>query len=342
MSSKQLINAIRNGQAPLRTPIVPSFYEYTAKMVGKTISETAQSADLIVQGQLECYKRYKHDFIAVGVDIYNVEHEALGAKYEFFDKFIPDSKDILIKKPEDLKSLKVPDPFKDARMPLYLVACEKINKEVGDEVVVTGTIMGPFTLAVINRTYEELIMDMIDDEDFAKQQLEFAYKVGLEFGKAFVDIGVGITMNESWISPPLLPPSYYTEHVQEYEKRLIHDLKEYGANIVTLISGGEMGPVIDELCDTGTNLVLCNYVNDRQLFKSTCKKYDTLMRASIDPKELTAQNYEVMESQIKEVYSECASYNGFILGCGVVPYEASDESVKAFMQLARKHDPRLK
>ncbi len=48
-----------------------------------------------------------------------------------------------------------------------------------------------------------------------------------------------------------------------------------------------------------------------------------------------------MEKQIKEVYDDCASYNGLVLGCGVVPYEATDEKVKKFMELGKNLDPKL-
>ncbi|MFW6026909.1 MAG: hypothetical protein ACOCRX_11280 [Candidatus Woesearchaeota archaeon] len=51
-------------------------------------------------------------------------------------------------------------------MPLFLNAAFRINKKVKDEVKVSGTIVGPFTMAALLRGFENFVNDMIFDADY--------------------------------------------------------------------------------------------------------------------------------------------------------------------------------
>jgi uroporphyrinogen decarboxylase len=341
MVGKELFKAMSEGKMPERIPFVPVIYEHAAKVIGKSISELCQSADLLVEAQLRSYELYKNDLISVGVDIYNVEYEAMGAKFDYTDKdSLPATSDILVKCKENLKGLKVPDPQKDGRMPMFLDAAERINKEVGSEVGVSGTIMGPFTLAAIARGFENIIMDMIDDPEFVEEQLEFALEVVLEYGKAFIDRGVGVAINESWIAPPLLSPSFYKKYAVKYEKRLISELKEYGAASVALISGGRTTPIISDMASTGTSLLMCDYSNDRKLFKKFCIEHDIILRASIESKIVSNGSDEDIYKETKAVIDDCADYNKFVMGCGVVGYDTKPDRLIRFREIVRELDPR--
>ncbi|WP_422880119.1 uroporphyrinogen decarboxylase family protein [Neomoorella glycerini] len=39
----------------------------------------------MVRGQLQAYELYGHDLVTVGIDIYNVEAEAMGCPVQYFD-----------------------------------------------------------------------------------------------------------------------------------------------------------------------------------------------------------------------------------------------------------------
>ena len=147
MNGKELFQLMQNGETPPRIPFVPSIYEHSASVIGKSPSEVAQDEELIFESQIACYKLYEHDLVSVGLDIYNIEVEALGAKVKFYEKGVPGCNEILIANKEDLGNLKLPNPEKDGRMPLFLKATKRINNKIGDEVLVNGTVMGPFTLA---------------------------------------------------------------------------------------------------------------------------------------------------------------------------------------------------
>ena len=331
MNGKALFEKMSKGQMPDRIPFVPTLFEHSAKVINKTPSQVAQSEDLIVESQLASYEIYKHDLIAVGVDIYNVELEALGATVKYHDNdAIPAIEEILIENREDLAKLKIPNPQEAMRMPLFLNAVDKINKAVGNEVIVNGTIVGPFTLAANLRGFENYIMDLMLEPEFALEVLEFSKNVGLAYAKAFIDLGVGISINESWIAPPLLSPSLYKEHILQVQTDMIATLKTLGQKNVALISGGNTTVIAEDMITTGTSLLMADYCTDQLKYKALCRSKNIALRASIESSIVKTGTKEQMYAQCKEVIHNCADYEKFIFGCGVVSY---DTDVKRLLEL---------
>ncbi|MBN2852412.1 MAG: hypothetical protein JXQ23_06715 [Clostridia bacterium] len=338
MNSKELFKIMGEGKFPPVIPFIPTIFEHSAKVIGVTPSAIALDEDLLVKSQLACYELYKHDLISVGVDIYNVEYEALGAKVTFPDnEELPSTQDVLVKMESDLDKLKVPDPEKAGRMPMFLNAVDRINKEVGNEVTVNGTIVGPFTLAAIMRGFENFIMDLVLNPDFAFKLMEFSNKVSLAYAKSFIDRGVGLSINESWIAPPLLSPSFYNEFVVDYEKQLITDIKKLGQKNVALISGGNTNEILKDMVTTGTSLLLADSECDRIYYKKICQENNILMRASISSGIVEDGDEEVMKQKAYEVINDCIDYQKFIFGCGIVSYDTKPESVLKLKNIVRNY-----
>jgi len=66
----------------MRIPFTPVVYEHAARFVGRTPWEVSRDAELLFEGHRRAYLEYHQQVIAVGIDIYNVEAEAYGAKVE--------------------------------------------------------------------------------------------------------------------------------------------------------------------------------------------------------------------------------------------------------------------
>lgn len=228
MTGREILSTLSLDKLPPRVPFAPTIYEHAAGILHVTPSRMAKDADLIVSGQLKAYELYKHDIISVGVDIYNIEAEALGCPIVFYDdETLPATNGVLLSNPSDLKNITVPNPYKDGRMPVFLEAGRRIHERIGNEVPVNGTIVGPFTLAAILRGFEDFLMDLLFEPEFALQQLRFAMEVGLSYAGAFVEKGLGVAINESWIAPPLLSPDLFKRCVFDFEKEMIGNLKAW-------------------------------------------------------------------------------------------------------------------
>jgi uroporphyrinogen decarboxylase len=283
---------------------------------------------------------YKHDLVSVGVDIYNIEAEALGCPMIYYeDNTLPSIDGAIILDPSDLKNLSVPDPTKAGRMPMFIEACQRINAKIGKEVPVGGTIVGPFTLAAILRGFENFLMDLLFEEEFAQEQLKFASHIALEYAKGFIKNGIGVSINESWITPPLLSPNLFKEKVFDIEKELITNIKAEGATSVALISGGNTTPIADYLVQTGTSLLMADANTEQKAYKSLCEKMNINLRASIESKIVELGNEEEMTLAVQKVIDNCASNGRFIFGCGVVSYNTSPENVIKLKGIVEKLNP---
>ena len=226
MNGLEIFRCLASGHVPDRVPFVPTIYEHAASLLHLTPSVLSGNPDRLVDGQLAAWELYRHDLVSVGVDIYNVEAEALGIPVAFYDgPMLPSLTGTLIDDPSDLANLRVPDPDRDGRMPMFLEAVRRLNDRLGHEVPVNGTVVGPFTLAAILRGYENFLMDLMFEEEFALRQLQFASDVSLAYARAYTAIGVGVAVNESWIAPPLLSPALFERHIFSFETDLIQSMK---------------------------------------------------------------------------------------------------------------------
>jgi uroporphyrinogen decarboxylase len=320
--------AIGRGELPDRVPFVPVIYEHAAALIGVTPSQMAKSADLIVQGQLKAYEIYRHDLVTVGIDIYNIEAEAIGCSVKYFeDDAIPAVDGHVLADKDTFSQLALPDPASSGRMPLLLDAAVRVKDKLGHEVPVTVAVIGPFTLAALLRGFEPFVFDMVMDPAFVEKLLDYSCEVCLAYGKAAIDQGLGMSLNDSWITPPLLSPKYYEQFVLPRHQKLITALKAAGARSVSLISGGNTTLIADRLVQTGSSLLMADYGTDLAVYKAKAAQAGITLRGSIQARLLENGTDQEIENQAHHVLAIGAPGGRFVLGCGVVPLGAQPDKL---------------
>ena len=305
----------------------PTIYEHAASLINKTPSETAYNEDLLVEGHLKAFQLYKHALITAGIDIYNVEAEALGLGVtRYSDNSLPSVEGRL----DDVSSLKVPD-LDQGRLRLHLNAGNRLLKETG--ALVNGALVGPYTLAAILEGFENFTIKLLTEPEAAQNLMEFTLKVCIFYAREFLTRGMGITVNESWIAPPLLSPEIYREHISPLHKRIFYELKEFDLSHSCLICGGNTTPIVQYLAATGTSLVMADANCDVEHFKNICRKNDIMLRASINPALLLEGSEEDIKKSVSYIIDKCFDYEKSILGCGIVPFETPFENVLLFKEI---------
>lgn len=339
MTPRERMMRLAQGKLPDRVPFVPTIYEHAAALIGVTPSEMAKSKELIIKGQLAAYELYGHDLVAVGIDIYNLEAEALGCKIQYFaNKSIPSvCSHILSKDKEALHELTVPDPEAAGRMPLLLEAAAAIQQEIGGEVLVSAAAIGPFTLAALLRGFEPFILDLLRDPSYAGEVLDFATEVSAAFGKAMVKRGLGVAINDSWITPPLLSPKLYKNFVLERHQKLIKELKEAGAPNVGLISGGNTQPISEYLVQTGSSLIMADHGVDLAAYKAKAEAAGMTLRGNVKSSLMETGTEEEIIAQAREVLAVGAPGGRFVFGCGVVPLDTDPARVLLLKKFAEEY-----
>lgn len=288
------------------------------------------------------YETYQQDLITIGVDIYNVEFEALGGEVVFPDsEELPSAKGILIQDEKDLDKLKLPDPSSDGRMPLFINAASRVQEEIGNEVNVSCAVVGPFTLSAILCGFEEFIFHLISNQNFAMKVMDFASKVSVSYAGAFAEKGLGVAINESWISPPLLSPDLYRKFVYPKEKEMIDQLKKMGVSNIALISGGNTTQIAESMIKTGSSLLIADPETDQKFYKELCAENNRILRANMSSGLIESGTEQEIRQEIERLIKLRGDYSKFVFGCGVVSYSTSVEcmlKLKKYFKEIEKQD----
>jgi len=334
LNSIERMAATAAGEKTDRVPFVPTIYEHAAFLIGVRPTDICIDVDLLVQGQLKAYNIYGHDLVVVGADIYNVEAEALGCRLKYYhdSDAIPGVVSHILREYE-LKELQKPSPHKDGRMPMMLEAVARVKDEVGAFVPVNGTVVGPYTLATILNGYEDFIAKMLYEPEQAGAILDFTSAVCFEFARAFIELGAGVSINESWIAQPVLSPRLYRQYVYGCHERLIWQLKRAGASSVGVISGGNTTAICDDLISVGSSVLMADYCCDQKLYKEKARAAGVVLRGSIDAKIVRNGSREELAFETLKLLRTCAHGGRFLLGCGVVPYDAPVENLLAVKEV---------
>ncbi len=333
MNSLERMAANGRGEKIDHIPFVPTIYEHAAYLIGSTPTAIATDPGLLVKAQLAAYEIYGHDLVVVGADIYNVEAEALGCELQYY----PASPDIPgltnhILSRRRLADLALPDPERAGRMPLFLEAATRIKDAIGHLVPVNGTAVGPYTLAAILCGYEEFVILMLTESDYAEQILDFAAEVSRAFAAAFIRRGVGVSINESWIAQPVLSPELYRRFVLARHRRLVEALKKAGAPSVGIISGGDTTAICQDLISVGTSILMADYCCDQRYYKRKAAEAGIVLRGSIDSKLVRNGPAEAIAAETRRVAGICAPGGRFLMGCGVVPFDTPPAHLRAMKQ----------
>src|SRR5512136_1147961 len=118
MTKRERVQTVYGMQKADRVPFVPAIYEHKGALVGKSPSEICRNAEYLYSGLMRELEVYDPDMLVIGIDVYNVEAEALGCKVVYFDNSndVPGIAEPIIDGPAALSKLGVPDPERDGRM----------------------------------------------------------------------------------------------------------------------------------------------------------------------------------------------------------------------------------
>lgn len=331
MTPRQRIQRLLRGGRVDRTPFCPAVYEHKAALIGVKPAAMCRDADLFERAIIREVEVYEPDLLVVGCDVYNVEAEAAGCEIQY-----PDSNDVpavrgrVIRVGEDISRLSLPDPLRSGRMPLHLEVGRRIQERFGGEMIVRGALSAPFSIACELVGPEQLLMALLDRPEWISRLLSFTSEITKAYGKAYVERGLGIILFDSHASPPMTYPELYRRTILGPTSRVVgYFRKELGLTPVPYIMGGDTGALLDEILETGTNNVLCDYKADLSFFVERLKNEPVLLRANVDPLCLMTRPEREIRDKVDEVLAKGRRHPRFLMGTGILPYDIAPEKVIA-------------
>ncbi len=337
MTGKKRMDRARQGQAPDRTPFVPSIYEHGAAVLGKSPGEVSRNADLMAQAALASYRRYAHDLVTVGIDIYNIEAEAWGCAVSAGEgTSVPGIiHHPLADQPNlDADRLQAPAPNSGNRLALLTEAVDKVVGEIGGEVWVYGCLSGPFSQAVELRGFDNLIVDMMTTPGEVHRLLEQLAQATLDHARRVSETGAGVYLYESWATLPLITLDIFREYVAPYNKGIVQTVKrDYKTPPPSVIMGGNVTLLGDLFLDIGVSLVAVDYLADFALLREIFGGTGTIVRGCVDPKMIERGDWDGIRRMTDHLFEKARGMPNFVWGCGCVSYTTPESNVLRFKSL---------
>jgi uroporphyrinogen decarboxylase len=330
VTKRERVETVYAMQLADRIPFVPAIYEHKGVLTGKSPSQICRNADYLHAGLLRELEVYDADMLVIGIDVYNVEAEALGCKVVYFeDSFdCPGIVQPIIARAADLSRLAVPDPDRDGRMPIYLEVADRLCREIGRSLILRGAVTGPYSMAAELVGAEKFILLTVEDAEFARRLIEFCARVTVEFGKAFLRRGVEPIIFDSRATPALASPRVFRSLLLPvYRDYVLPELKAAGGRFLPLIIGGNTTAIIDDLIATGATQFLSDRPANLAKWLEKAGLAGVPVRANVDALLVNRGPVAAIRRQAVEILENFYMRPGFLLGCGVLGYDCNPEHV---------------
>jgi len=339
MNSKQQVNALLKGEKLDCLLFCPAVYEHKARLIDCSIRKVARDADLLIKAVLTEYQSYQPDLLTVGIDIYNIEPEALGAVVNCSEA--PDAVPTIIERPltslKQIDQLPLLDPETSGRMPIILRAAQKIQKTIGDNVYVRGAMSGPYSIAANLYGIDNLSIALIEHPEQVNQQLQFCTEVACHFGRAFLNLDVNVCIFDSYAAPPLVSPRLFEQVILPCIQKLIKYLRKNGGNFVEYVIGGGTEYISDSLMKTGADLILSDYPSEFSVFLSKLEnRRHPILRRNLNPALVEKGYFEQIEKDIKTIRDAARNHPNLILGTGILSWDTRMEHVLRLRKMCRE------
>ena len=337
MTSKERVTAALTGKPFDRIPVNLLISDHAARVIGVTVGEYNKSAQLLARGQVAAWRRYGADNVNTGPGLTGIA-EAIGSTIAFPDS-TPYVADPVVKEESDLDRLKVPDPERDGRLPLFLEAATIVLKEIGDQVPLAMTVAGPFTTAAGIRGTERFLRDLHKNPAFAHRLLRLATDSTIRFAEAAIRVGGRIGLADPTASGTMISPRLFREFAQPYLKEVSAAVARAAGAGPSLHICGNTSKIWPEMADTGVSMLSLDDAVDLAEAKALVGDRVALL-GNIRP---TAAMYLGTPDDVRANVRECLAKGwdnpkGYILGLGCgLPIDTPPENIDALLDAARTY-----
>jgi [methyl-Co(III) methanol-specific corrinoid protein]:coenzyme M methyltransferase len=192
-------------------------------------------------------------------------------------------------------------------------AIQVTKKDVGEEVVISGIIPGPYTLMIYICKAQNLFREMRNEPQMVLDALFHLSSFLSEIGNAYLEAGADfITIHEMGGSPGFIGPKPFEGQVLPALQNLTRELR--GPRVLSVC--GRTDAAMGLLAQAGADAISVDQMNDVAASRAILK--DTLLFGNIDPVQTLWQGDE---AQVHEavVRAKEAGVDAIWPGCDLVP-----------------------
>jgi len=318
MNALERCRKVLQGELADRVPVVPQSFMFAVDAAGFSINEVNRSGRKMAEAHRFCQEKYGYDGIVVDFDDASLA-EACGANVIFRDDApaIVDESRPLLRDLREVENLRIPDPYKDGRLPEWLEATKMLSETVGREVFIMGRAdQGPFSLACLLRGTEQFMMDLlIEDQEVVARVIDFCRTACERFAKAQKDCGAHATsIGDALAGPNLISPDMYRSFALQPAKILTKDVKNYGIPFSIHICG-DTTEILADMASTGADIFELDWKVDMGLARKVLPDKAVIM-GNIDPSDPLVHGSPAKVEKVAETIIRETRGRGLFLSSG--------------------------
>ncbi|MGH7358005.1 MAG: uroporphyrinogen decarboxylase family protein, partial [Candidatus Rokuibacteriota bacterium] len=327
-----------------RVPVYPIVASFAGTLDGLSIEEYCTSPSKAIKAMVNYYERYQPDVVLAYNDLAK-EPEATGCGVKYSDYVVPSIETHVLQEDKSaLARLSIPDPRKDGRLPGFLELCEglvaaKFPTAVG------AVAVGPWTIAMLMRNPEIMLLDTFEDPQFIHELMRFATEYCKRWGDAIAGTKIGLSLSEPTASISLISPDNYREFIAPYHKELVDHFKAKKIGLTTHICGTTY-PIYEDLLGCGFTTISFDLDQqaDPTLHVDQLARFMEVSRGravaigNVDATLFERASRAEIEAEVRRCVDTAARHSGFILSTSCeIPPRSSPEIVQWFMDAAREY-----
>jgi len=336
MTSYERLMAVLSGGKPDRTPVLPIVRDWCIRQVGFRFSEVLINVEKYVYAQYFCVKNFGYDAVKDLAGIH-AESEAMGSKLKIGEDSPPSVIEFAIKDYDtDLSKLKIPNPWKDGRLPIILMGIQRLKELCERRIPVVAYLQGPFRHASMLRGTDTIMRDVYKNPSKLKELLEIATESLIIFGISLVHAGADIIfISDPISSADVLSKNTWEEYGLPYTKRVVTVLKREGVKTILHVCGNTSDR-LESLASTGVDGLSLDHKVNLGYARNILGEKLCLM-GNLNPTDtlIFKQPNEVEEESIQTIFKG-GKKGCFILSSGCsVPAITPAENIHAMVRGAK-------
>ena len=301
---------------------------------GITLPEAHHDAQKMARAAASTYRLTGLPSAALPLDLC-APAEALGAELNFYENGeyrFPQVKRPLLESTRELALGMIGSPGIGSQKGRLGIICEAIAlvaEDIGREVVISGSIPGPYTLLLYICNPNNLFLEMRREPQMVLEALfnlsTFLSQIGKEYRNAGADF---ITIHDMGGSPGFIGPARYEQFVYPAEKLLITELPS--PRVLSVC--GKTNKSMELLAQTGAEAISVDQTNDLAVSRNILT--DTLLFGNLDP---VATLWDSRPADIADAVRAAkeAGVDAIWPGCDLVPQSPID-NIRAMLQSVAK------
>jgi uroporphyrinogen decarboxylase len=295
-----------------KVPVIPFIITFAAKYGGFRFIQYATDPSVLAKSQEAVARRFKIDAVYVDSDPV-VEVEAMGAKVRQPENESAAALEPAVRTSEDVKSLKLPDPEKTGRLPVWLNAVRTLKETVGRDFAILANINGPFLAATELLGMLETAKRMRREPSILFDLLDLTTQVVTGFMKAEIQAGAdAIILGDPMSSTSVISPREFERFSFPYIREVV---RQAGQTPVILHICGDATRIIDKMVETGARYLEVDSCVDMAQVRG---KYGNTVGVigNVSPTLLLTGTPEAVEESCRKAIEAGGLTGAYILGSG--------------------------